>query len=73
MLIQPFIIETKQIEKIINKKYKASLRLKKKILKQCGKTEKMFLLSDEFCKHTGIKIEYVLQKLYPGGVDEQNE
>ena len=71
MLKLSFIIETMQIEKIINKKYKASLRLKKKILKKCGKTEDIFLLSDEFCQHTGIKIEYVIQKLYPDAVEDE--
>jgi len=71
MLILPFIIETSHIQIITNKKYKPSLRLKKRLLKKCGKTEKMFLLSDEFCLHTGIKIEYVIMKLYPNGVEEE--
>ncbi|HMG16912.1 MAG TPA: hypothetical protein VK590_15755 [Saprospiraceae bacterium] len=70
MLIQPFIITTNHIMLITNKKYKPSLRLKKRLLKKCGKTEDMFLLSDEFCLHTGIKIEYVMKKLYPDWVDD---
>lgn len=30
------------------------------------------LTLDEFCLHIWIKIEYVLQKFYPDGVDEEN-
>ncbi len=72
MLILTFIIETTQIMIITNKKYKPSLRLKKRLLKKCGKTEDMFLMSDEFCLHTGIKIEYVMKKLYPDWVEEED-